>query len=316
MSQNNTGINKMYSSFILFFLLSVVFWFMTKLSKEYEGSIKYPVVYTNLPDNKLLQENPLDFIEVYVKASGFKLISAKVSPNKLEIDASNIYYKSLTDYYLLVSQQKLAIQKQMMTGVQIDHFIRDSIAFNLGLLRSKKIPVNLVTDITFDDRYELKEAISINTDTILIKGPESILDTISFISTTLFQKNQLNSSIKEFINIKKFPKESNIRIQQDKIEIYAIVEEFTEGEVEVPVILLNPPNNKSINTFPKLVKITYKVALSNFNKVSSSAFLIECDYNMTKVNNLPYLIPKLVESPSMARNIRIAPLKIDFIINK
>ena len=66
----------------------------------------------------------------------------------------------------------------------------------------------------------------------------------------------------------------------------------------------------------KLVKITYKVALSNFNKVSSSAFLIECDYNMTKVNNLPYLIPKLVESPSMVRNIRIAPLKIDFIINK
>ena len=222
----------------------------------------------------------------------------------------------LTDYYLLVSQQKLAIQKQMMTGVQIDHFIRDSIAFNLGLLRSKKIPVNLVTDITFDDRYELKEAISINPDSILIQGPESILDTISFISTTLFQKNQLNSSIKEFINIKKFPKESNIRIQQDKIEIYAIVEEFTEGEVEVPVILLNPPNNKSINTFPKLVKITYKVALSNFNKVSSSAFLIECDYNMTKVNNLPYLIPKLVESPSMVRNIRIAPLKIDFIINK
>ena len=316
MSQNNTGINKMYSSFILFFLLSVVFWFMTKLSKEYEGTIKYPVVYNNLPDNKLLQENPLDFIEVYVKASGFKLISAKVSPNKLEIDASNIYYKSLTDYYLLVSQQKLAIQKQMMTGVQIDHFIRDSIAFNLGLLRSKKIPVNLVTDITFDDRYELKEAISINPDSILIQGPESILDTISFISTTLFQKNQLNSSIKEFINIKKFPKESNIRIQQDKIEIYAIVEEFTEGEVEVPVILLNPPNNKSINTFPKLVKITYKVALSNFNKVSSSAFLIECDYNMTKVNNLPYLIPKLVESPSMVRNIRIAPLKIDFIINK
>ena len=115
----------MYSSFILFFLLSVVFWFMTKLSKEYEGTIKYPVVYNNLPDNKLLQENPLDFIEVYVKASGFKLISTKVSPNKLEIDASNIYFKSLTEYYLLVSQQKLAIQKQMTAGVEIDHFIKD-----------------------------------------------------------------------------------------------------------------------------------------------------------------------------------------------
>ena len=306
----------MYYSFILFFLLSVVFWFMTKLSKEYDGTIKFPVIYNNLPDNKLLQENPLNFIEIHVKTSGFKLISAKVSPKKLEIDASNIYYKSLTDYYLLVSQQKLAIQKQMMTGIEINHFIRDSIAFNLGLLKVKKIPVNLFSDITFAEGYEFKEGININPDSITIKGPESILDTIAYVSTTLFQKKLLNSSIKEIVNIQNFSSDSNIRFQQDKIEISAIVEEFTEGEVEVPLTLLNLPNNKSINTFPKLVKITYKVALSNFNKISSSAFLIECDYNMSKINNLPYLIPKLVESSSLVRNIRISPLKIDFIINR
>ena len=316
MNQNNTGINKMYYSFILFFLLSIVFWFMTKLSKEYDGTIKFPVTYTNLPDNKLLQENPLNFIEIHVNTSGFKLISAKISPKKLEIDASNIYYKSLTDYYLLVSQQKLAIQKQMITGIEIDHFIKDSIAFNLGLLKVKKIPVNLFSDITFAEGYEFKEGININPDSITIKGPESILDTIAYVSTTLFQKKLLNSSIKEIVNIQNFSSDSNIRFQQDKIEISAIVEEFTEGEVEVPLTLLNLPNNKSINTFPKLVKITYKVALSNFNKVSSSTFLIECDYNMSKINNLPYLIPKLVESSSLVRNIRISPLKIDFIINR
>lgn len=316
MNKKNTGINKLYYSFILFFLLSVVFWFMTKLSKEYEGTIKFPVIYNNLPDNKLLQENPLDFIDIHVRASGFKLISSKISPKKLEIDASNLYSKSLTDYYLLISQQKLGIQKQMITGIEIDHFIKDSIAFNLGVLKVKKIPVKLVSDLTFANGYELNEAIHIEPDSIEIKGPESILDTISFVSTTLFQKKQLNSSIKEVISIEKFSRESNIRTVQQKVEISASVEEFTEGEVEVPVNLLNSPNNTSISTFPKLVKITYKVALSNFNKVSSSAFLIECDYNMSKVNNLPYLIPKLVENSSLVRNVRISPMKIDFIINK
>ena len=183
-------------------------------------------------------------------------------------------------------------------------------------MKAKTIPVNLKSDLTFADGYELKEAINISPDSILIKGPESVLDTISFVSTALFQKKQLNSSIKEIISIEKFSKESNIRTQQDKIEISAIVEEFTEGEIEVPVTIINPPKNNSINTFPKLVKITYKVALSNFNKITSSAFLIECDYNISKANNLPYLIPKLVESSSLVRNIRITPLKIDFIINK
>ena len=68
MNEKNTGINKFYYLFILFFLISVVFWFMTKLSKEYEGTIKFPVIYNNLPDNKLLQENPLDFIDIHVRA--------------------------------------------------------------------------------------------------------------------------------------------------------------------------------------------------------------------------------------------------------
>ena len=43
--------------------------------------------------------------------------------------ASNIYSKSINDYYLLLSQQRLSLQKQMRTGVQIDHFINDSIGF-------------------------------------------------------------------------------------------------------------------------------------------------------------------------------------------
>ena len=306
----------MYYSFILFALLSIVFWFMTKLSKEYDSTIAYPISYNNLPDNKLLQEKPLDFIKIHIKTTGFKLILAKISPNKLEINASNIYNKSLTDYYLLVSQQKLALQKQMKTGVQIDHFIHDSIAFNLGLLKIKKVPVKLLSDFTYADGYELNEPISITPDSIIVTGPESILDTINFISTKLLQKKELSISIKELIAIKKFASESNVNIKQENIEIFAAIEKFTEGTIEVPFKVLNLPSDKTINTFPKLVKITYRIALSNFNKISTSSFLVECDYNISKENNLPYLIPKITESSSMIKNPRIAPLKIDFIINK
>jgi len=82
MNQKNNGNNKMNYSFILFTLLSVVFWFMTKLSKEYDSTIAFPISYKNLPDDKLLQEAPLDFIKIHIKTTGFKLISAKISASK------------------------------------------------------------------------------------------------------------------------------------------------------------------------------------------------------------------------------------------
>ena len=316
MNQKNNKSNKLYYTFILFSFLSVIFWFMTKLSKEYDSSIKYPVSYINLPSNKLLQEKPSEYIDVRIKATGFKLISSKVSPRKLTIDASNIYGKSLTNYYLLLSQQKLSVQKQLNTGVKVAYFIKDSVHFKLGVLNQKKVVVKLISDLLFEEGFELNNSISIQPDSILLTGPKLTLDTISFVSTGLLQKKELNVSINEFLDIKEFNPDSNVSAEKDKVLITASVERFTEGSVEVPIKVINIPDGKQINTFPKFVKVTYRIALSNFNKIDSSTFLIECDYGISENNNLPYLIPKLIGSSSMIKNARISPQKIDFLINK
>ena len=316
MNQKNNKSNKLYYTFILFSFLSVIFWFMTKLSKEYDSSIKYPVSYINLPSNKLLQEKPSEYIDVRIKATGFKLISSKVSPRKLTIDASNIYGKSLTNYYLLLSQQKLSVQKQLNTGVKVAYFIKDSVHFKLGVLNQKKVVVKLISDLLFAEGFELNNSISIQPDSILLTGPKLTLDTISFVSTGLLQKKELNVSINEFLDIKEFNPDSNVSAEKDKVLITASVESFTEGSVEVPIKVINIPDGKQINTFPKFVKVTYRIALSNFNKIDSSTFLIECDYGISENNNLPYLIPKLIGSSSMIKNARISPQKIDFLINK
>lgn len=316
MLQNKNRNNKMYHKFLLFIIFSVVFWFMTKLSKEYDSTIEYPVSYINLPEDKLLQEAPVEVIEIHVKTTGFKLISATFFPTELKIDVSNLNWKSSTDYYLLLSQQRLAIQKQMKTGVEIDFFINDSIHFNLGKLKNKKVPVKPLLDLSYATGFELNGNITTVPDSILISGPESILDTIDFVSTKLLQIKKLNNSIDQTIEIERFSSDSNVKLQQKNIKIIANVEKYTEGTLEIPFEVLNLPENNIINTFPKVVKVTYKVALSNFNKIDLTSFLIHCDYQVSKKNNLSYLIPILVEKSPMVKYVRMSPMKIDYIINK
>ncbi len=316
MLQNKNRNNKMYHKFLLFIILSVVFWFMTKLSKEYDSTLEYPVSYINLPEDKLLQEAPVEVIEIHVKTTGFKLISATFFPTELKIDVSNLNWKSSTDYYLLLSQQRLAIQKQMKTGVEIDFFINDSIYFNLGKLKNKKVPVKPLLDLSYATGFELNGNITTVPDSILISGPESILDTIDFVSTKLLQIKKLNNSIDQTIEIERFSSDSNVKLQQKNIKIIANVEKYTEGTLEIPFEVLNLPENNIINTFPKVVKVTYKVALSNFNKIDFTSFLIHCDYQVSQKNNLSYLIPILVEKSPMVKYVRMSPMKIDYIINK
>ena len=302
--------------FTLFILASVIFWLLTKLSKEYDDTVSYKVEYKYLPVDKLLQEEPVREIDIHVKTTGFKLISAILFPPKIEINASNLNAKSATHYYVLLSQQRLAIQRQMRAGVEIDHFITDSIDFNLGSLEKKKVPVRVKTNLAYDLGYDIDGGIKITPDSIFISGPESVLDTINYVEAKELIKNQVHESINEELDIKGFPVEKNVKLEQTKVIVSATVEKFTEGTIELPFRLINLPEGVSINTYPRLVKVTYRVALSNFNKIDASSFVLECDYKMSLENNLTYLIPKLIKKSNLVKNAKIAPNRIDFITEK
>ena len=308
--------NSVSKNFVLFFLVSVVFWFLTKLSKEYESTISYPVSYQNLPKDKLLQESPQSEIDIHVKTTGFKILSGRLFPRTVKIDGSNLIARSKTNYYLLLSQQRLGIQKQMNTGVDIDHFIKDSVRLNLGVLSQKKVPVKLVSDISYEAGYNLDGEMNMSPDSVVISGPESVLDTVLFVETVSFIQRDLNASIESELSLKKFNAGQNINFDTEKVAINAKVEKFTEGTIKLPFTVVNLPEDLRINTFPKEIELTYKVALSKFGQVNASSFTVECDYQLSSDNNLSYLVPKLIRQSDLVKNVKIDPNKIDFVIEK
>ena len=91
---------------------------------------------------------------------------------------------------------------------------------------------------------------------------------------------------------------------------------FFEIGLEKPTAVLGSEASSQINVFPKMVKLSFKVALSNFNKVSANSFSITCDYAFSSQNNLTYLIPKLEMKSDLVKNVTITPNRIDFLIQK
>jgi hypothetical protein len=60
--------------FLLFLLFSFLFWTLIKLSKEYISEVEFGVVYTDVPQNKLIQNEPVDKVKLTLKTTGFKLL--------------------------------------------------------------------------------------------------------------------------------------------------------------------------------------------------------------------------------------------------
>ena len=79
----------------------------------------------------------------------------------------------------------------------------------------------------------------------------------------------------EFVAIKEFNPDSNVRAEKDKVLITASVERFTEGSVDVPIKVLNIPEGKHRNIFDEASdKLTreheqYSRLLSEMEEINS-----------------------------------------------
>ena len=77
--QKSIKSNKKLNVFLLFLVLSFVFWMLIKLSRTYTSSVEINLSYTDLPKNKMLQAEPKSKVKVTLDAVGFTLLKYKFS---------------------------------------------------------------------------------------------------------------------------------------------------------------------------------------------------------------------------------------------
>lgn len=307
---------KMPKSLFFFMVTAFLFWMLIKLSKTYENQQEFKVKYSNLPKDKLLQNEPQKTVRLNLEGSGFKLITSSLFSKKLTINARFLQQKKKDIYFIMPSKQKRYIQNQLRSGLSINSFNKDTIYFSLGYLASKKIPIIPSYRISYKAGFNLSDKIKFNKDSVTISGPERTIDTIKKLYLAFRNFKNISTNINEDIRIRLSDRLENVSLSDSMVNVKIAVEKFTEGELEIPFNIINLPVGIKINTFPKTIKVTFKVGLSNFNKIAPSDYSVVCDYQYSLENNLSYLIPKLIKKSELASSEKITPNKIDFLIQK
>lgn len=307
---------KIPKTFIGFLIASFFIWLLITFSKEYDTIITYPVNYVHIQQDKLLQEAPIKHIDVAVKATGFKLLRSKINNKTINLESSVLQQKKNSKYYLLIKNQFTKIQKQLPSGIQLQEILQDTIYLNLGLLKSKKVALKPNLEIKFQIGYALLGAIKVVPDSIVISGPEDQLKKVSYLNLKKIKLNNLKENFTQNVDVIAQNKGKNFKFKIKKATVSGNVERFTEGKLKIPFITKNIPEGVDLITLSENVEIVFVVALSNFSRVSEASFLVECDFELSKKNNLTYLIPQIISKPDFIKSVKIIPKKIDFLIQK
>ncbi|WP_417887242.1 YbbR-like domain-containing protein [Zunongwangia sp.] len=301
-------------TFGFFLIFSSIIWVLVQFSKEYTETIQLSLNYINKPIDKSLFNEPKT-LKVGLKAKGFRILwKYRLFKPDLTIDLEQAKENENSKLVYSLDDNRNSIENQL--GVDFDNttFSKKVLVIDFQKRKEKKVLVTPVTKLNYDIGFSAINPVNLSPDSIMISGPEKVIDTLTQIKTNTISGSKLNSDISGSISIDT----SNlgmVNFYKNKVTYHQSVEKFTEGKVQVPVEVENVPKGTNLSIFPKEVMLYYQVNLKSYDDVETSQFSVSCDYNEIQ-KGVGYMLASVSAKPKFVRNIRISERKIQFIIKR
>ncbi len=305
--------------FLFFVIISTIFWFLSALGRQYTSTIRYPVRYTNFPENRVMVGELPSSLELTVNAHGYTLLRYYVSRRIMPIvfDVNSFSLDPLPDtetsnFYILTSVATNRVAGQLGSDIEILDIRPDTLFFNFTDMTRRRLRVRPVTELVFDRQFMIKGNIGVEPDSVLVSGPASVIDTMQFVPTRKLARRGVSERIVQDIRLEDI---NMLEYSQNSVTVTIPVEQFTEASIRVPVELVNLPDTLSMKTFPPEVTVSYLVALTDYERVNPQSFRITVDYKSLPAGTgrLPV---NLMIQPDFVRAVRFSPESVDFIIER
>ncbi len=300
-------------TFLFFLGFSAAIWVAVQFSKEYTEAIELPITYTNIPKDKILLADAPKTLDVRIKERGFNIAWNRVFPPEVSIDISDAIQQKNSLIYNL-EQYKPSILAQLNVDYENINFLQQELKINFEQRAVKKVAVISNIELGFSVGYSALEEIKLQPDSIMLSGPQNVLDTLTHVTTNSLKINNISKDVKGKVRLDTSRLRA-VSFYQDEVGYFVRTEKFTEGKVEIPIRLINVPEETNVVIFPKYVIVYYQVSLNDFVKIEPSAFQVAVDFANAQDSD-GYLIAQILEQPAQVNNVRLNEKKIQFVIKR
>lgn len=184
------------------FILALILWVYVVLSKDYETTIRIPVIIQNMPENTAFSSNMPESIIANLKGQGKNLLILKYfmkSDFKFEIDMS------LNENINIIEQKDFSKYIRLPRGfsdiVDFEFIAPDRLNLKTEKKITKRVPINTDNiDLDFEEGY-INYVKEIRPNSVLITGPEKIIKDISRISIENITYEGKRRSFSEELNL-------------------------------------------------------------------------------------------------------------------
>ncbi len=301
-------------TFLFFLIFTSALWLLIQFSKNYTKEVEIAIRYTNLPEDKIFNEESDQIVRMTLNGNGFRLMNHSWKKPILEFNIDDASSMINDQYYFRLDKGSRILKNKLDFKGNILALQKDSLRLKLDINLQKKVPVQLVQDVKYSVGYGSDKGLVVQPDSIVISGPSKIIDTIKSVNTASLQLEGLNVDYVDelIIDLESLPE--IIKIKPDKVTATIEVSKFTEGNQKIPITVKNVPEDTEIKIFPKEVMVVYRVGLDKYNEISPRDFMVVADY--AKSGESSFLTLELFDKPESIHDVRLREKQIQFVVLK
>lgn len=297
--------------FLFFILLSFTFWTSTKLSNTYIVEESFSIIWTNIP-NGIIPSSENQQMNVSISASGIEILIYRLINKSINISLSQADFsreKGLID----LRGQEFFIKKQFFENTKLNILNPLFLEFKFSRLEEKVFTVVPQIEINLRAGYLIDSSLKVTPDSILVRGPKSILDTLNSIQSESIIADDLYENFRKKVSLRSIPE---IQLSESKVTVEVAVSRYTEKEFLLNVEVINLPLGTRVKLFPPKAKVRVTLPLSVLRTIKTSDFNLVVDYNNIFKDAEKKLDLIMIRRPSSVKKVILEPKKVNYLIRK
>lgn len=219
--------------FLYCFLAGSLIWLFNELNNKSNATIFYPINFEyDEPENFIEVEPNPNLVEVSINGTGWNLLR-----NLLKINIKKAEYKlnnpSQTKYIL--SSSLIPNISESLENISLNYVVTDSVFFNIELIKTKSLILKFDSlGIELRDNFKVVSDVKISDEIIIIKGPESLINTLPDEYLLKLKENNIGRNFNSDISIESFGNFSEV--SPKSVNVNFLVSEFINDEITFDLI--------------------------------------------------------------------------------
>lgn len=295
---------------VLCIAAATTFWILNALNKDdYNTVVDFPVELIYDQTQYIAVAGLPKTLEIEISGDGWDLLRKYFNFNN---DAYPIELNDPTSRgYILTADLKRSLG-EFLSPTQLVSVLEDSLKFNIDKIKSIQVkPVLDSTSFTMAKNYRIIDQITFNPEIITLKGPSSILDSMSAFFSIDLDESRINKSIEKKITLEA-PDSLNdlVQIEEREVSVKFEVIEFLEGNKRLKINKTHFPSSVTLADEDVVIMISYLVDGRKVAELKDIEFEAVLDYYKrnkedstitVQVRPMPDYLDQVVTTPAILK---------------